>query len=374
MKMKDLKKIIKSKILDYGFDIIGFSKPKVEKKTQERYLEFLHKNFHGDMRWLERHFEKKVNPKKIWGKVETIVVIGLNYTPRKNPININNFKSKANISVYAQNEDYHTIIKEKLKKIQFWLANDMNIDSKIFVDTSPILEKYFAEKANIGWQGKHTNLVSKDFGSWLFLAEIFLPIKIYDYKKELNSCGSCVKCIDICPTQALLGDNIIDARKCISYLTIEHKGPIPFSLRRKIGNKVYGCDDCLSICPWNKFSKVTKEQKLLPKENSKSLLFFLKFNEEKFKKYFYNSPIKRIGWVRFLRNIIIASGNSKNKNLIKYLNIHLKSNNSLIRGASIWSLFQLVDDTKKEEIKNNILMKEKNQYVLFELKMLSQFF
>ena len=232
------------------------------------------------------------------------------------------------------------------------------------------MEKYFAQKSKIGWQGKHTNIVSKEFGSWLFLAEIFLPIKIKEEDNLIDNCGTCTKCIDICPTDAILGDNIIDARKCISYLTIEYRGPIPQSLRKKMGNKVYGCDDCLSVCPWNKFSKETNEKKFTNDNFNRDLLFFLNFSETKFKNYFLNSPIKRIGWIRFLRNVLIASGNSKDKNLIKAIYYHLDNCNPIIRGSCIWSLSQLLNN-KEIRLLRNKLKNEKNKYVLFELDMLT---
>lgn len=369
--MNDLKKKLEDNIFQHGFDVVGYSPPTVDKRAKKEYLYFLNKNYHGEMKWLERHFEKKIEPKKMWDKVKSIVVIGLNYAPKKNPLFNNLSLSKANISVYAQNEDYHEVIKIKLKKIQSWLLDEYNLDSRVFVDSSPIFEKYFAKIANLGWQGKHTNIVSKEYGSWLFLAEIFLPIEIKDLKSQIqDNCGSCNKCIDICPTNALINENKIDARKCISYLTIENKGPIPFSLRKKIGNKVYGCDDCLSICPWNKFSSETTEEKLQSSIESKTLAFFLKFNKDKFQKYFCKSPIKRIGWTRFLRNLIIATGNSQNKNLIKYLHIHLNNESSLIRGTCIWSLFQLINKREKRELREKILKTETNKYVLFELGML----
>lgn len=369
--MNDLKKNLERYILQNGFDVVGYSLPFVDEKAKKEYLYFLNKNFHGEMKWLERHFEKKVEPKKMWDKVKSIVVIGQNYAPQKNPLSNNLSLNEANISVYARNEDYHEVIKIKLREIQLWLLNEYNLDSKVFVDSSPVFEKYFAKIANIGWQGKHTNIVSKKYGSWLFLAEIFLPVEIKDLKPPmLDSCGSCNKCIDICPTNALVSENNIDARKCISYLTIENKGPIPISLRNKIGNKVYGCDDCLSVCPWNKFSTETTEEKLHSSANSKTLSFFLKFNKEKFQKYFCKSPIKRIGWTRFLRNLIIATGNSKNRNLVKYLYIHLNNKDSLIRGTCVWSLFQLINKKEKIELKKRILQKETNEYVLFELGML----
>ncbi len=371
MKMKDLKKKIKTKIYKIGFDIVTFSRPYVDSETKKRYLEFLHKNYHGDMRWLERHYEKKIDPKKVWEEVETIAIVGHNYTPKDNPLKLNCNKDLANISVYAQNEDYHDIISEKLRNFKSWLFNNFCIESKIFVDSSPILEKYFAQKTKIGWQGKHTNIVSKTYGSWLFLSEIFLPIKIISNEESIDNCGTCNQCQDICPTNALSKSYKIDARKCISYLTIEHKGPIPISLRKKIGNKVYGCDDCLSICPWNKFSPESNEKKYKSKGINKNLSYYLDFDEQKFNEFFVNSPIKRIGWNRFLRNIIIATGNSKNRNLIKYLKKHLENQCSIIRGTCIWALFQLINNKEKKEIKYKILKYEKNSYVLYELNMTS---
>jgi epoxyqueuosine reductase len=273
----------------------------------------------------------------------------------------------ANISVYAKNIDYHKVIKEKLEYFQKWLFVNYEIESKSFIDTSPILEKYFAQNANIGWQGKNTNLVSKKFGSWLFLSEIFLPIKLENDPSSSNNCGICNKCIDICPTKALYENYKIDSRKCISYLTIEHKGPFPLSLRKKIGNKIYGCDDCLAICPWNKFSKTTKNKDFLSTSKEKTLDSFLSMDEKNFKNYFKKSPILRIGWVSFLRNVIIASGNSKNRNLSKKIYKFLYDNNPIIRGASIWSLFQLIEKNQKKKIKEKFLKKEKNKYVLYEL-------
>ena len=316
--MDILKEKIKQKALSLGFDTIGYTKPNVDDDTKKKYKEFLEKKFHGEMNWLERHYEKKIDPKIIWCEVQTIIVLGLNYGPQQNPLSKNNFKQIANSSVYANNKDYHQVIRDKLKLMQIWFKNELKIDSKLFVDTSPLLEKYFAKKTNIGWQGKHTNLVSKEFGSWLFLAEIFLPIKLDIDKDSIDNCGNCRKCLEICPTGALVDEYKIDARKCISYLTIEYKGPFPQNIRKKIGNRIYGCDDCLSICPWNKFSTPTNNLDFLSSKNEKELSFFLNFNEKKFRSYFKESPIIRIGWVSFMRNIVIASGNSGEKSLISH--------------------------------------------------------
>ena len=318
------------------------------------------------MKWLENHFEKKTNPKKVWEKVKTVIVLGLNYTPETNPIEKIRNKEVANISVYANNKDYHKITNAKLQQIKDWLLEKYQIDSKYFVDSSPIFEKYFAQKTKIGWLGKHTNIVSKKYGSWLFLSEIFLPVSINVTEEKNENCGSCKSCIDICPTNAIVSNYKIDSRKCISYLTIEHRGPIPKSLRKKIGNRVYGCDDCLSVCPWNKFTTTTNKEEFIPKENEKNLSFFLDFNKQKFNDYFVDSPIKRIGWLRFLRNVIISSGNSESKFLAQKLEKYLSHSDAIIRGAAVWSMSQFSSKKKIEKFLQN----EKNKYVLYELNSL----
>ena len=364
--MEKFKNKIRKKILDIGFDSVGFAKPIMDLKTSSEFKDFLNKNYHGEMKWLERHYEKKKNPKKIWDEVKTIIVVGLNYAPPDNPLKINNFREKANISVYAKNKDYHVIIKEKLKELKDWFSREFKLDCKIFVDTAPVMEKYFAKQTGIGWQGKHTNIVSKKFGSWLFLSEIFLSIDLDNDKPSKDNCGSCNDCITVCPTNALYEGSKIDARKCISYLTIEYKGPIPMSLREKIGNKVYGCDDCLSVCPWNKFSKTTKEKNFLALEKEKDLKFFLDFDESIFKKYFVQSPILRIGWISFIRNILIASGNSKIQNLRSSIEKYLTHKEPLVRGTAVWSINKL-QKFKKTELFQKLKTIEKNKYVKFEL-------
>ena len=364
--MNDLKKKIKEKISKLGFDVIGFTEPTVDKKAKAEYRKYLEKNHHGQMKWLENHFEKKTNPKKVWDKVKTVIVLGLNYTPQTNPIKKLKNKKMANISVYANNKDYHKITNFKLQQIKDWLLEKYQIDSKYFVDSSPIFEKYFAQKTKIGWLGKHTNIVSKKYGSWLFLSEIFIPVCLYSNEQKIDNCGSCKSCIDICPTNAIISNYKIDARKCISYLTIEHRGPIPKSLRKKIGNRIYGCDDCLSVCPWNKFAPTTENKDFFPRENEKNLSFFLNFNKEKFNDYFNDSPIKRIGWLRFLRNVIISSGNSRSFFLVQKLKEYLSHPDAIIRGAAVWSISQFSPKSKIEKLLKN----EKNKYVLYELNSL----
>ena len=363
--MNDFKKNLENYIFQHGFDVVGYSSPSVDKKAKEEYLSFLNKNYHGEMKWLERHFETKINPKRIWNNVKSIIVIGQNYAPKKNPL-INNLSfNKANISVYAQNEDYHEVIKIKLKKIQSWLLNKYYLDSKIFVDSSPIFEKYFAKKANLGWQGKHTNIVSKEYGSWLFLAEIFLPVEIKSPKsKIIDGCGSCAKCIEVCPTKALVDENKIDARKCISYLTIENKGPIPMSLRKKIGNKVYGCDDCLSICPWNKFAKKHNEMKfeIIKKLELPSLKKMISFDEYDYRTYFSGTPLRRLGYIRFLRNVLIAIGNTEKKCFSRHVIKKLDFEDEIVKSIAVWSLYNINKKAFRIE-KQKRYFKEKSSLV-----------
>ena len=367
--MNSKKKLILKKASELGFEVAKFTSPSISRKIQENYKIFLKKNLHGQMQWMERHYYKKKNPKNLWCDVKSILILGLNYGPNLNPLKANKKKNIANISVYAQNVDYHLIIQKKLNHFIKWFDSHLKLKVKTFVDTAPVFEKPLAQKAGLGWQGKHTNIVSKRYGSWLFLSEIFLPIKIESDKEEIDNCGSCKDCIIVCPTNAFIDEYKIDARKCISYLTIEHKGPFPMSLREGIGNKIYGCDDCLSVCPWNKFSTPNKITEFQPKINLKQpqISYFLNFSEKKFVEEFRKSPIRRIGWISFLRNVIIVAGNSKDKTLISKIKRHLNNENPIIRGSSIWSLGKLMSNQEKRKLKiKQPLDNEKSDYVLFE--------
>ena len=252
--------------------------------------------------------------------------------------------------------------------MQEFLFRSFSIESKIFVDSAPVFEKPLAQQSGLGWIGKHTNLVSKKIGSWFFLAEIYLSELIPFDKGESDHCGSCDLCLKSCPTNAIIDEYKIDARKCISYLTIEHKGPIPRSLRNKIGNKIFGCDDCLSVCPWNKFSKVTNEGDLEDNNffQTKDLEYLLKIKKYQFNEIFKSSPILRIGWVSFIRNLLIVAGNSQKKNLIKYIKIFLSNHEAIIRGTAIWSLSQLLKTNEMNNLKKKYLGSENNRYVIYE--------
>ena len=309
------------------------------------------------MDWLEAKKERRKSPKKLWNDVESIIMLGMNYGPDHDPLENIKHKNTGNISVYARGDDYHDIIKKKLKILGRWLIQEIESEIKVFVDTAPVMEKHLAQKAGIGWQGKHTNLVSREFGSWLFLGSIYTNIIIEPDEEELDHCGNCNSCVDICPTQAFQEPYKLDARKCISYLTIEHKGVIPRNLRSKIGNRIYGCDDCLAVCPWNKFAKESNEMKFSSKHNEKSLSLneLSLLNDKDFRLMFSKSPIKRIGRNRFLRNVLIALGNSKSNSSITYIKRNLKDESPIVRGAAVWAINQILKDNELNILKKNIL-------------------
>ena len=282
-------------------------------EAQAGLQEFIASGRHGDMHWMEDKADRRADPKTLWPEVESIIVLGHNYGPDFNPMEKLQHKDKGNISCYALNRDYHDVIKKKLKQLARWIAATYGCEVKVFVDTAPVMEKPLATAAGIGWQGKHTCVVSREFGSWLFLGSIFTNLVIPSEADEnKNHCGTCTKCLDICPTQAFDGEGKLDARKCIAYLTIEHKGQIPLEFRKAIGNRIYGCDDCLAVCPWNKFARVSKEMAYHPRRELEAPLLrdLAQLDDATFRALFSKSPVKRIGRDRFVRNVLIAIGNS----------------------------------------------------------------
>ena len=362
------KEKIQKKSKEFGFDIIKITEPEIHKKDHRYIKDFLNNNFHGDMDWLEKNLERRLSPKKIWQDVKSIIVLGVNYAPDHDPMNNLKVKDVGNISVYARGDDYHDVIKKNLKKFGRWIVSQTNSEIKVFIDTAPIMEKPLAQKAGLGWQGKHTNLVSRDYGSWLFLASIFTNLDLEIDTEENDHCGNCNNCIEVCPTNAFVEPYKLDARKCISYLTIEHKGIIPVHLRSKIGNRIYGCDDCLAVCPWNKFAKESKEIKF--KQRNKNELYDLKklslLDDYSFRKMFSKSPIKRIGRDRFLRNVLIAIGNAKLKDAKDQISKNIFDKSPIVRGAAIWALNQITDGEELKKIREISLSKEKNQDVIKE--------
>ncbi len=273
---------------------------------------FLADGYHGDMGWLADRAERRAGPTALWPEARSVVALGMSYAPGDDPLALAGRPERGIISVYARNRDYHDVVKKRLKRLGRWIGETFACDVKVFVDTAPVMEKPLAERAGIGWQGKHTNLVSRDHGSWLFLAEIYTTLEIPPDPAEEDHCGSCHACLDVCPTDAFPAPYRIDARRCISYLTIEHKGPIPEELRPLIGNRIYGCDDCLAVCPWNKFAKAAAEPAFLPRAEltAPRLADLAQLDDAAFRALFAGTAIKRTGRNRFVRNVLIALGNS----------------------------------------------------------------
>ncbi len=303
----------------------------------------------GDMDWLASTESRRSDPRKLWPEAESVVMLGVNYTPPGDPLAGLADKSAGNISVYARNRDYHDVIKGRLKQLAGWLAaaaRDRDLHTpevKVFVDTAPVMEKPLAEAAGLGWQGKHTNLVSREFGSWLFLGSIFTTLPLARDAPERDHCGACRACLDICPTRAFPRPYVLDARRCVSYLTIEHKGHIGQEFRAAIGNRIYGCDDCLAVCPWNKFARIARELKLLPREEfcAPRLETLLRLNEPAFRALFAGNPMKRIGVSRFMRNVLIAAGNSGDFSLVELVAEKLADASPLVRAMAVWALTRL---------------------------------
>ncbi len=298
------------------------------------------------MAWMETTAGRRGDPRLLWPDVRSVIMLGLNYGPEQDPLSVLAQRERGAISVYAQGDDYHDIIKPRLKSIARWLVSAAGGDVKVFVDTAAVMEKPLAAAAALGWQGKHTNLVSREYGSWLFLGAIFTTLELPPDTPEQDHCGSCRACLDVCPTAAFPAPYRLDARRCISYLTIEHKGPIPPELRALMGNRIYGCDDCLAVCPWNKFAQQAREQKLAARDllKSPSLADLARLDDAAFRALFAKSPVKRIGRARFIRNVLIAIGNSGERRLAAEAERLLRDTSPLVRGAAVWALGRLDRD------------------------------
>ncbi len=335
---------IRTRALELGFDAVGFAKAELAAEAQDNLRSFIAQGLHGEMGWMPEKADRRADPQVLWPDARTVVVLGLNYGPERDPLEE---ESQARISVYARHRDYHDLLKKRLKALGRWIADTHKTEVKVFVDTAPVMEKPLAQAGGIGWQGKHTNLVSRDLGSWLFLGEVFLAIDLPADEAESDHCGECRRCLDACPTQAFTAPYRIDARRCISYLTIEHKGPIPRELRPLMGNRIYGCDDCLAVCPWNKFARSTGLPELRQREDlaAPDLRDLASLDDAEFRRRFSGSPIKRIGRDRFLRNVLIAVGNSGDPALTATAQGHLADPNPLVRGAAVWALSRLLEPT-----------------------------
>ncbi|BCH06498.1 epoxyqueuosine reductase [Mesorhizobium sp. 131-3-5] len=343
-----LRALIDAEAQRAGFDAIAVATPDAIPLAPARLAEFVADGFHGSMDWIAETIARRSEPSTLWPEVRSIVVLAMNYGPDHDPRALQARRDRGAISVYAQNRDYHDVIKGRLKEIAGKIVARAGGDVKVFVDTAPVMEKPLAEAAGLGWQGKHTNLVSREHGSWLFLGTIFTTVELAPDRAEIDHCGSCRACLDACPTDAFPAPYRLDARRCISYLTIENKGPIPHEFREKIGNRIYGCDDCLAACPWNKFARAASEAKLAARDDLRKppLADLLELDDAAFRAFFSSSPIKRIGRDRFIRNVLIAAGNSGDAALAVPVRALLGDPSPLVRGAAIWALARLVPDAE----------------------------
>jgi epoxyqueuosine reductase len=348
-----------------GFDCIGITAPGTIESAGQYFLEFIASGGHGDMDWLAAQPERRIDPRGLWADVRSVIMLGVNYGPDQDPLAILEQRTRAAISVYAQGDDYHDLIKKRLKALARWLVATAPSDVKVFVDTAAVMEKPLAQTAGLGWQGKHTNLVSRQFGSWLFLGAIYTTLELPRDDAEIDHCGSCRACLDICPTSAFPAPYKLDARRCISYLTIENKGAIPREFRRAIGNRIYGCDDCLAACPWNKFAQVGREAKLAARSELRApdLAEFARLDDAAFRALFTKSPVKRIGRDRFLRNVLIAIGNSGDVGLAAEARRLLDDPSPLVRGAAVWALRQLVSNEEFASVKPSAIAAERDESV-----------
>lgn len=334
-----------------GFDTAGIAPAIMGAREQARLDAFLDAGQHGEMGWMADTRDRRRSPTALWSEVRSVVVLGTNYGPAEDPMAVLADPGRANVSCYARNRDYHDLIKRRLKRVARWMVERFGGDVKVFVDTAPVMEKPLAALAGVGWQGKHSNLVSRDFGSWLFLGEIYTTLDLAPDAAHDDRCGACRACLDVCPTDAFPAPYTLDATRCISYLTIEHKGPIPHEFRKAMGNRIYGCDDCLAVCPWNKFAVPTQEPWFMdrPLLANARLAEFLDLDDASFRTAFSGSPVKRIGRYRFLRNVCIAAGNSGDAGLAPKLTALLDDPAATVRGAAVWALAELAPADARQE-------------------------
>jgi epoxyqueuosine reductase len=367
----DLKTALTGEARALGFDCVGVTEPDAIAQAAEHFREFLDTGAHGDMDWLAASPERRADPRALWPAVRSVIMLGVNYGPDENPLSILEQRTRGAISVYAQGDDYHELIKKRLKALARWLVAASPCEVKVFVDTAAVMEKPLAQAAGLGWQGKHTNLVSREFGSWLFLGSIFTTLDLPRDDADIDHCGSCRACLDICPTAAFPSPYKLDARRCISYLTIESKGPIPREFRKAIGNRIYGCDDCLAVCPWNKFAQAGRETRLAAREELRApcLAELARLDDAAFRNLFSKSPVKRIGRARFIRNVLIAIGNSGDTTLAGEAARLLQDESPLVRGAAVWALSQLIEREEFSRLAAGALIAEADDVVRQEWRL-----
>lgn len=343
----DPRNFIRDRASALGFDVCRFASAAEPWSAGERLTHFVEAGRHGEMSWMESTLERRAHPTAMWSEARSAIVLGLNYGPGRNPLPELEDRSAGYISVYARGDDYHELIKGRLKTLAGQIAARTGADVKVFVDTAPLMEKPLAQRAGVGWQGKHTNLLSRDRGNWLFLGVILSAAVLEPDRAESEHCGACTACLDVCPTRAFPGPFQLDARRCLSYLTIEYAGAWPVEFRAATGSRIYGCDDCLAICPWNKFAVESNEARLQARAGlvSPRLADLAALDDAAFRSLFAKSPVKRIGRDRFIRNVLYAIGNSADATLIEPARARLADPSPVVRGAAIWALSRLMDET-----------------------------
>lgn len=335
---------VKATALDLGLTCVGITEATADQRATARFNAFLDAGRHGTMAWLTEKLAWRTDPQAMWPDAQTAIVIGMSYAPERDPLDALNQKSRAVVSAYAKRRDYHDVVKKRIKALARAIAEKSGAGVKVFVDTAPVMEKPLAARAGLGWQGKHTNLVARDFGSWLFLGVILTSMRLPNDTPHDDLCGSCRRCLDVCPTNAFPAPYQLDARRCIAYLTIEHDGPIPAEFRHAIGNRVFGCDDCLAVCPWNKFAGASADHKLAIQNelDDPPIATLLALDDAAFRKLFANTPVKRTGHAKIIRNALIAAGNSGDVGLLDAVRRHLTESDAMVRGAAVWALGQLL--------------------------------
>ncbi len=339
----DPKALIRDKALALGFDAVGFAEAALGPEARTRLADFLAAGQHGDMGWLASRAEERAQPRTLWPEARSVISLGLSYAPADDPLATLGRPDRGSVSVYARNRDYHDLLKGRLKHLAQFVVARFGPAVKVFVDTAPVMEKPLAQQAGLGWQGKHTNLVSRAHGSWLFLGEIYTSLALPPDPPHQDRCGTCMRCQTACPTDAFPAPYRLDARRCISYLTIEHRGPIPHALRPMMGNRVYGCDDCLAVCPWNRFARATSEAALQPRADlaAPPLAELAALDDAGFRARFAGSPIKRIGRNRFVRNVLVAIGNSADPRLRASATRLAADPDPVIAEAAAWAVARL---------------------------------
>ncbi len=335
---------MRDKALAAGFDAVGFAPAALSDADRQNLAAYLARGYHGDMGWLADKADRRGDPCVLWPEARSVVVLGLSYAPEGDPLANLSQRGTGNISVYAQGRDYHEVVKKRLRALARWIGEEFSCGVKIFVDTAPVMEKPLAQQAGLGWQGKHTNLVSRDHGSWLFLGEIYTTLELPADEPADDHCGSCQRCLDVCPTDAFPRPYQLDARRCISYLTIEHAGPIARELRPLMGNRIYGCDDCLAVCPWNKFARAGTDPDLEPRAalTAPRLAELARLGDGEFRRLFSKTAIKRSGRDRFIRNVLIALGNAGDQTVVPVVETLLDDPTPVVRGAAVWALSRLL--------------------------------